>query len=130
MRLVPTERQPLRVLVDSRLAVDVGARLVRAGNLLIATATSALVGKEQELRDHGCEIIHLPDADGRVDLPALMRELANRQLNEIHVEAGFRLNGALLAAACVDELLVYLAPTLLGPGNGMFALPPPVSLVT
>jgi len=124
VRLVPTERQPLRVLVDSRLAVDVGARLVRAGNLLIATATRALVDKEQELRDHGCDIVHLPDADGRVDLPALMRELASRQFNEIHVEAGFRLNGALLAAACVDELLVYLAPTLLGPGNGMFELPP------
>jgi diaminohydroxyphosphoribosylaminopyrimidine deaminase/5-amino-6-(5-phosphoribosylamino)uracil reductase len=124
VRLVPTERQPLRVLVDSHLAVDVGARLVRAGNLLIATATRALVDKEQELRDHGCDIVHLPDAAGRVDLPALMRELASRQLNEIHVEAGFRLNGALLAAACVDELLLYLAPTLLGPGNGMFELPP------
>jgi diaminohydroxyphosphoribosylaminopyrimidine deaminase/5-amino-6-(5-phosphoribosylamino)uracil reductase len=124
VRLVATERQPQRVLVDSLLAVDVDSRLVRAGNLLIATAASGLAEKERELRDHGCEIVHLPDRNGRVDLPALMRELSSRAFNEIHVEGGFRLNGALLAAACVDELLLYLAPTLLGPGNGMFALPP------
>lgn len=123
VRHVVTERQPLRVLVDSHLAVDLDAKLVRAGKLLIATAATGFADKERELRDHGCEVIHLPDGDGRVDLPALMGELAKRSLNEIHVEAGFRLNGALLAAGCVDELLVYLAPTLLGAGNGMFALP-------
>ncbi len=124
VRLVATERQPLRVLVDARLAVDVDSRLVRSGNLLIATAATGFVDKERELRDHGCGIVHLPDGAGRVDLPALMRELASRSLNEIHVEAGSRLNGALLAAGCVDELLVYLAPTLLGPATGMFALAP------
>ena len=123
VRLVATERQPLRILVDSRLAVDLDSRMVRAGGLLIATAATGFVDKERELRDRGCEIVHLPDGDGRVDLKALMHELSNRSLNEIHVEAGFRLNGALLAAGCVDELLVYLAPKLLGPGNGMLELP-------
>lgn len=124
VRLVETERQPLRVLIDSRLTVDPGSHLVRAGNLLIATAARGLAEKERELRDRGCEILRLADAQQKVDLPALMGELARRSLNEVHVEGGFRLNGALLRAGCVDELLVYLAPSLLGPGAGMFEFGP------
>ncbi len=124
VRLVETARQPLHVLVDSRLAIDLDAKLVRSGNLLIATAAQGLEEKERDLRDRGCEIVRLPDPQGRVDLRALMGELASRSLNEIHVEGGFRLNGALLQAGCVDELLVYLAPSLLGPAQGMFALEP------
>ena len=124
VRLVETARQPLRVLVDSRLAIDLDARLVRGANLLIATAAQGLEEKERDLRDRGCEIVRLPDPEGRVDLRALMGELARRSLNEIHVEGGFGLNGALLRAGCVDELLVYLAPSLLGSGRGMFELGP------
>lgn len=124
VRLVPTERQPLRVVIDGRLAIDLDARLVRAGGLLIATAARGLDDKERALRDRGCEILHLPDADGRVDLNALVRELARRSINEVHVEGGSGLNAALLRAGCVDELLVYLAPSLLGSARGMFALGP------
>jgi diaminohydroxyphosphoribosylaminopyrimidine deaminase/5-amino-6-(5-phosphoribosylamino)uracil reductase len=66
----------------------------------------------------------LPTAAGKVDLPALMLELGRREINELHVEAGAKLNASLVREGCVDELLVYLAPSLIGPGQGMFALPP------
>jgi diaminohydroxyphosphoribosylaminopyrimidine deaminase/5-amino-6-(5-phosphoribosylamino)uracil reductase len=67
----------------------------------------------------------LPNPGGKVELADLMRELARRELNEVHVEAGPKLNASLLAAGLVDELLVYLAPSLIGDsGRGMFALPP------
>ena len=123
VRMVQTQRQPLKVLVDSKLAVDLDARLLRDGNVLVATATHN-PGKASELRDRGCEVIELGNAAGKVDLPALVRELGARGINEVHVEAGFKLNGSLLREGCVDELLVYLAPSLLGDAVGMFDLAP------
>ena len=63
-------------------------------------------------------------ADGKVDLPAMLRDLGQRGINELHVEAGHKLNGSLLRAGLVDELLVYLAPKLLGPGLGLANLGP------
>ena len=69
-------------------------------------------------------MIVLPNAAGKVDLPALMRELGRREINEVHVEAGSKLNGSLIREGCVDELLVYLAPSLIGEAQGMFALGP------
>lgn len=66
----------------------------------------------------------LPDAQGKVDLAALMRELGARGVNELHVEAGYKLNGSLLRAGLVDEFLVYLAPKLLGQGREMAAFGP------
>jgi diaminohydroxyphosphoribosylaminopyrimidine deaminase/5-amino-6-(5-phosphoribosylamino)uracil reductase len=68
-------------------------------------------------------VVALPGADGHVDLTAMLSDLAQRGINELHIEAGERLNGALLRAGRVDELLLYLAPTLLGPGRGMAELP-------
>ncbi|NLD67261.1 MAG: bifunctional diaminohydroxyphosphoribosylaminopyrimidine deaminase/5-amino-6-(5-phosphoribosylamino)uracil reductase RibD [Limnobacter sp.] len=128
VRAVETTRQPLRVLVDSRLEVDLGARIVRgSGKLLIACART-IPGKLAELRDRGCEVIEIPDARGKVDLPALLAELAGRGINELHVEAGYRLNGSLLREDCVDELLVYLAPMLLGNATGMVDLLAPPAL--
>ena len=71
----------------------------------------------------------LPNAAGKVDLPALLLELGRRGINELHVEAGHKLNGSLLREGCVDELLVYLAPCLLGDrAQGMAALPELTSL--
>jgi diaminohydroxyphosphoribosylaminopyrimidine deaminase/5-amino-6-(5-phosphoribosylamino)uracil reductase len=61
----------------------------------------------------------LPNEHGKVDLSALMTDLAKREVNELHVEAGHKLNGSLIREACVDEFLVYLAPKLLGIGQGM-----------
>jgi diaminohydroxyphosphoribosylaminopyrimidine deaminase/5-amino-6-(5-phosphoribosylamino)uracil reductase len=123
VRLVETSRQPLRVLVDSRLEVDQAARLFDGeGRVLVATA-SAAAAKTAALQARGIEVIELPDAHGKVDLAGLMRELARRQVNEVHVEAGFKLNGSLVRAGVADELLVYLAPMLIGEAQGMLHLP-------
>lgn len=122
VREVATTRQPPRILLDSRLEVDLESKLVRGGNLLVVSARRDPF-KEQELVDHGCEVAHLPDQHGKVDLMALMHELGRRELNELHVEAGSKLNGALIRAGCVDELLIYLAPSLFGDAPPMFDLP-------
>lgn len=122
VREVETPRQPLRVVVDSRLETPPAAKVLRNGALIAA----ALDGgeKSRALRERGAEIVVLPNAAGKVELAALMRELARRELNEVHVEAGFRLNGSLLGEGLVDELLVYLAPHLIGDAaRGMFHLP-------
>ena len=76
------------------------------------------------LEARGATVVHLPGAHGKVDLPAMLRDLAARGVNELHVEAGHRLNGALVRAGLVDELLLYLAPKLLGPGRGMADMGP------
>ncbi|HEX4329924.1 MAG TPA: dihydrofolate reductase family protein, partial [Burkholderiales bacterium] len=76
------------------------------------------------LEARGCEVLLLPNPNGKVELIDVMRELGRRKLNEIHVEAGFKLNGSLLREGCIDELLLYLAPTILGDSaQGMFNLP-------
>jgi diaminohydroxyphosphoribosylaminopyrimidine deaminase/5-amino-6-(5-phosphoribosylamino)uracil reductase len=123
VREVATTRQPLRVLVDSRLEVPLSARILEGDGVLVAAA-AADPARIAALRARGAEVVVLPDAAGKVELAELMRELARRELNEIHVEAGVKLNGSLVAAGVVDELLVYLAPSLLGDGgSGMFNMP-------
>lgn len=123
VRAVETPRQPLKVLVDSRLEATPEARLFSGGNALVAAAVADR-DKVARLRERGAEVVVLPNAAGKVELAELMQELARRGLNEIHVEGGFKLNGSLIAAGVVDELLVYLAPSLIGEsGPGMFNLP-------
>jgi diaminohydroxyphosphoribosylaminopyrimidine deaminase/5-amino-6-(5-phosphoribosylamino)uracil reductase len=122
VRLVETSRQPLRVLVDSRLDVDPAARLFDGSPVLVACAHGD-ADKMARLRQVQAEVVELPNADGKVDLAALMTELARRACNEVHVEAGFKLNGSLVRAGLVDELLVYLAPLLIGEAQGMLHLP-------
>jgi len=123
VRDVDTPRQPLRVLVDSRLEVPLAARLLDGGNLLVAAAIEDRA-KTAALRDRGAEVVVFPNASGKVELEDLVRELGRRALNEVQVEAGFKLNGSLVAAGVVDELLVYIAPKLLGESaRGMFNLP-------
>lgn len=114
---------PRRVIVDSRLDIDLDARILQGAPCWIVAAQPD-VAKEAALRARGHEILMLPNAAGKVDLPALMLELGRREINELHVEAGSKLNASLVREGCVDELLVYLAPSLVGPGQGMFALPP------
>lgn len=122
-KLSDTPMQPRRVIVDSRLDIDPGARILQGEPCwIVAAQTSA--EKEAKLRAAGHEVIMLPNSAGKVDLPALMLELGRREINEVHVEAGSKLNASLVREGCVDELLVYLAPSLIGPGQGMFALPP------
>ncbi|MCM8625329.1 bifunctional diaminohydroxyphosphoribosylaminopyrimidine deaminase/5-amino-6-(5-phosphoribosylamino)uracil reductase RibD [Accumulibacter sp.] len=120
--------QPLKVVVDSRLATPIDARLFGDGQVLIASAIDD-PERRAALARRGAEVIVLPGPDGRVHLPSLLGELARRAVNEVHVEAGLRLSGALLEAGLVDELLLYLAPCLLGDAaRGMFDLPPLDSL--
>jgi diaminohydroxyphosphoribosylaminopyrimidine deaminase/5-amino-6-(5-phosphoribosylamino)uracil reductase len=123
VRAVDTTRQPRRVIVDSKLEIDVNAKaLAGAASWIVAAEPNPR--KQQLLQEAGHEVILLPNAAGKVDLPALMRELGRREINELHVEAGSKLNGSLIREGCVDELLVYLAPSLMGDAQGMFALGP------
>lgn len=123
VRDVACERQPLKILIDARLEVSPQARLLDDGHCLIVTASDD-PAKSAQLRDRGAELVLLPNASGKVDLPLLMRELGDRGLNEVHAEAGLKLNGSLLREGCVDEILLYLAPMLIGDqAQGLFSLP-------
>jgi len=115
VRAVETPRQPRRVIIDRHGQTPPSARVL-AGGALVVTA-----GARNEAWGPEVEVMSLPDANGRIDLPALMRVLAQREVLELHVEAGAKLNGALLDAGLVDEVLVYVAPAVLGdPARGMF----------
>lgn len=116
VRAVATSRQPRRIVVDRHAQTPSGAKVLKGGALVVTA------GERNPAWPADVEHLALPDAAGRVDLVALMRELGRRELNEVHVEAGNRLNGALLVAGVVDELVVYLAPSLLGdPAFGIAA---------
>lgn len=142
---IPAPRQPHIVLVDSQLDIPLNAKLLqtigqrgqtsaaypqetinliapRAGYIYHASQNDQKIKALQAL---GCQLIYLPEAgSGKVDLAAMMRDLAvHQEINELHVEAGFKLNGSLLKAGLVDEMIVYLAPKLLGAGMGMANLP-------
>jgi len=122
VRDVETERQPLRVVVDSHLETPPTAHIVEGGNALVVAASED-AAKVAALRAAGAEVMVLPNPQGKVDLPCLLQALAGRGVNELHVEAGHKLNGSLLREGLVDELLLYFAPTLLGSGREMFPLP-------
>lgn len=123
VRHVQTSRQPLRVVLDSRAQMPLGAKVLAEAPALVFVAANESA-KIDALKARGAEVVVLPDASGKVDLAGMMQELARRQVNEVLVEAGFKLNGSLLKAGVVDELLVYLAPHLLGDAaRGMFNLP-------
>jgi diaminohydroxyphosphoribosylaminopyrimidine deaminase/5-amino-6-(5-phosphoribosylamino)uracil reductase len=116
VRYVTTTRQPLRVIVDRHADTPIDARVLAAGDALVVTA-----GGRNPNWPVNVDVVALPDHEARVDLHAMMRELAARGINEVHVEAGGRLNGALLDAGLIDEVVVYLAPALIGePARGMF----------
>ncbi len=122
VRDVETTRQPLRVVVDSHLETPPAARILEGGHALVATASED-AAKTAALCAAGAEVVVLPNPQGKVDLPGLLQALAERGVNELHVEAGHKLNGSLLREGWVDELLIYFAPTLLGSGREMFPLP-------
>ena len=123
VRDVPTTRQPLRVVVDSKLETPPAAKILEGGGVLVAAAREDKA-KIAALRAKGAEVIVMPNSEGKVELGDLFRELARREMNEVHVEAGLRLNGSLLREGFVDELLLYLAPSIIGDkAQGMFELP-------
>ncbi|MDO9434340.1 bifunctional diaminohydroxyphosphoribosylaminopyrimidine deaminase/5-amino-6-(5-phosphoribosylamino)uracil reductase RibD [Hydrogenophaga sp.] len=128
VRLVDTPRQPHLVIVDSRLQTPISARLFSAPahgltrQVWIYHAASD-AGKDKDraaaLQANGATLIHMPNDMGKVDLTRMLTDLAKREVNELHVEAGHKLNGSFLREGLVDELLQYLAPQLLGRGAGM-----------
>ena len=121
VRLVSTPAQPLRVVVDSRLQTPLDARILAPPGAVLLYAAHADAEAESQLSARGAQVCHLPGAGQKVDLAAMLSDLARRGINELHVEAGHKLNASLLSLGLVDELLIYLAPTLLGLGRDMAA---------
>jgi diaminohydroxyphosphoribosylaminopyrimidine deaminase/5-amino-6-(5-phosphoribosylamino)uracil reductase len=117
-------RQPLRVILDSRLRTPSNARLLgMPGKTVLLTTVTEAAKKARLLRD-GVEVVTLPLQGEHLDLPAVLHYLGTVGMNEIHLEAGATLCGALLQADLIDELVLYMAPHLMGDGGrGLFALP-------
>ena len=123
VRLVETPRQPHLVIVDSRLETPPDAALFIAERRVLIYAAVQDLPKQAALKARGATIIYKPGAapgtENKVDLTAMLRDLAAHQVNEVHVEAGHKLNGSFIREGLVDEFLVYLAPMLIGLGSGM-----------
>lgn len=114
VRMPEVIRQPLRVVLDTRLRTPPSARIVAPpGRLLLLTA-SADEARKTTLEAVGASVERISAGPGGLDLSAVMRRLAALEVNELQVESGSTLAGALLTARFVDELVLYLAPTLLG----------------
>jgi diaminohydroxyphosphoribosylaminopyrimidine deaminase / 5-amino-6-(5-phosphoribosylamino)uracil reductase len=130
VRAVPTQRQPHVVIVDSELRTPITAKIFTINNIatqaintpargIFIYTNSGDLAKRKSLENLGATVIVLPNSDefqasDKIDLRAMLQDLAKREINELHVEAGATLNGALISAGLVDEFLIYLAPKLLG----------------
>ena len=123
VRGINTPRQPYLLLVDSRLQTPLDARLWEVNRSVVIFHAERHPAVEEALKAKGAQLVCLPGEGQKVDLAAMVRHLGQLPCNEIHIEAGHKLNGSLLKAGLVDELLVYVAPVLLGPGQAMAALP-------
>jgi diaminohydroxyphosphoribosylaminopyrimidine deaminase / 5-amino-6-(5-phosphoribosylamino)uracil reductase len=131
VRHVPCARQPRRVVIDSRLDIPATAKILQGAPPIIFTV-SPDEAKRRALEAIGVEVVAAPTdtrKPGKTDLAAIARELAARGFNEVTIEAGAKLNGSFLAAGVIDEIVLYLAPMLLGDSaQGLFALPELASL--
>ena len=130
VRGLDVPRQPHLAVVDSRLDLPLNAKLLdtlgsgeQARQIWVYTATTQQQDKRAALQARGVQVIDCAGPGGKVDLAALLRDLAQREVNELHVEAGFKLNGSFMREGLVDEWLIYMAPQWLGPGQGMANLP-------
>lgn len=119
VRHAAVARQPDAVVVDSRLETPPGANIFQPGRRLFIYGAVEDVQRRAALEARGATVIILPGPGGKVDLAAMLRDLAAWEINELHVEAGHKLNGSLIREGLVDELLVYLAPKLVGQGREM-----------
>jgi len=135
VREVATERQPWKIIVDSKLETPLDAKILgdmkQSGVMIICAdlKTPQTQAKAKAFEALGIEVLAMPNEFGKVDLPKLFSYLAKeRHMNEIHIESGFKLNGSMLRENCVDELLLYYAPFLMGEGIGMANVPSPLSL--
>ena len=124
VRQVETLRQPHVVVVDSNLDTPLNAHLFIAGRACYIYSAVENDVKKRALEACGATVIHLPNANGKVNLSAMLLDLAKREINELHVEGGQRLNGSLMREGLVDELLLYMAPKLMGQGQGMVNIGP------
>ena len=129
VRDVSTQRQPWKVIVDSKLETPLDAKLFdgidQSGVMIVCAHLQSpeQLTNAKAFRERGAELIEMPNTHGKVDLAKLLAYLAQeRHMNEIHVEAGAKLNGSLLREDCVDELLLYYAPFFMGEGLGMTSL--------
>jgi len=121
VRAVETTRQPLRVVVDARFEIDLQSAVLAGGHALVVIAVDprkpVYAEKFLSLKERGVEVIELPPTqEGKVDLALLLQVLGERAMNEVHVEAGAQLTGAMMQQGLIDEWLVYMAPTFLGEG--------------
>jgi diaminohydroxyphosphoribosylaminopyrimidine deaminase/5-amino-6-(5-phosphoribosylamino)uracil reductase len=126
VRLVPATRQPHLVIVDSRLETPPTARLFQTpaqgqSRKLFIYCAADDEGKKAALEQLGATVIALPGPGGKVDLAAMLRDLAVREVNELHLEAGHKLNGSFVREGLVDEMLLYVAPHMLGSGGASIA---------
>ena len=128
VRAVPTPRQPTLVVMDSQLETPLNAKLFQPQRPVWIYCAVDHADRRQALEAKGAQVVCLPNASGKVDLAVMLQDLGHKQINEVHVEAGHKLNGSLLREGLVDELLTYLAPKLMGHGRGMTNLGPFTSL--
>ena len=125
VRLVETSRQPHVVIVDSHLDTPLDAPIFIAGRALFIYAIGRNDEKKAALEAQGATVIDMPGKHpdgtptGKVDLAAMLLDLGRREINELNLEAGVRLNGSFIREGLVDELLVYLAPKFIGQGLDM-----------
>ena len=124
VRDIALERQPLKIIVDSQLRTPINSKVLQSGRTLIAFAID-VEGKAEKLLDAGAELLCIPSDENKVCLKTLLSHLASIEINEVMVEGGEGLNGALMTQNLIDELLIYYAPKIMGSaGKGMFAMPP------
>jgi diaminohydroxyphosphoribosylaminopyrimidine deaminase/5-amino-6-(5-phosphoribosylamino)uracil reductase len=134
VRLVETPRQPHVVVVDSQLQTPTDTPIFIAGRVVYIYAAGQNDEKKQALEARGATVIYLPGRHvdgtptGKVDLMSMLLDLGRREINELHVEAGHQLNGSFIREGLVDELLVYLAPKLIGQGRDMASFGPLTNL--
>lgn len=124
VRAMATPRQPTLVVMDSQLETPLTAKLFSPQRPVWIYCAVDHPERRQALETQGAQVICLPNPNGKVDLQAMLKDLGQKQINEVHVEAGHKLNGSLLREGLVDELLTYLAPKLMGQGRGMTNLGP------
>lgn len=124
VRLVETALQPLRVIVDSRLETPPASRILDAPGSVLLYAAAPDDTRRAALEARGAQIALVPGPSAKVDLPAMLADLAARGINELHVEAGHKLNGSFVREGLVDEFLIYIAPKLLGLGRELAAFGP------
>ncbi len=128
VRELDIDRQPISVIVDSELRIPLDAKVLNNPHVLIAFASDQ-EKKSAKLAAKGISLLSIPNAQGKVCLESLLSHLADIEVNEVMVEGGDGLNGALMALKLIDELIIYYAPKLMGSmGKGMFALPSMVAM--